>query len=167
MELKKSVDKGILFIKKYRYAFLILLIGLVLMAIPGTKDKETVEQAPSESTPRYTLEQRLSEALSLVAGAGRVRVVLSEASGAETIYQTDTHYANSENSTSNQSDTVTVTNSQRTEGGLIKQVNPEIYRGAVVICDGADNPSVRLAITDAVSNATGLGADRISIMKMK
>ena len=64
-------------------------------------------------------------------------------------------------------DTVTVTDAQRNESGLIRQVNPPVYKGAVIVCQGADNAAVRLAIVDAVGKATGLGADKISVLKMK
>jgi stage III sporulation protein AG len=36
-----------------------------------------------------------------------------------------------------------------------------------VVCQGADDPVVKLLIVDAVSKVTGLGADKISVMKMK
>ena len=39
--------------------------------------------------------------------------------------------------------------------------------GAVVVCDGGDDAAVRLAVTQAVSAYTGLGSDRITVMKMK
>jgi len=42
-----------------------------------------------------------------------------------------------------------------------------LYRGAVVVCQGGDNASVRLAVVEAVSNATGLTSDRITVLKMK
>ncbi len=38
-------------------------------------------------------------------------------------------------------------------------------RGAAVVCQGADNASVRLAVTDAIRCYTGLGADEIVIFK--
>ena len=37
--------------------------------------------------------------------------------------------------------------------------------GAAVVCQGADNASARLAITEAVRCYTGLGADQIVIFK--
>ena len=38
--------------------------------------------------------------------------------------------------------------------------------GAAVVCQGADNVSVRLDITEAMRCYTGLGADKIAIFKM-
>ena len=39
--------------------------------------------------------------------------------------------------------------------------------GCVVVCTGADSPAVRLDVTNAVAAYTGLGSDKISVMKMK
>lgn len=39
--------------------------------------------------------------------------------------------------------------------------------GAVVICTGAEQSAVRLSVTNAVSAYTGLGSDRIRVIKMK
>ena len=41
------------------------------------------------------------------------------------------------------------------------------HSGAVVLCDGAASASVRLAVTNAVASYTGLGCDKIQVMKMK
>ncbi len=39
--------------------------------------------------------------------------------------------------------------------------------GAVVVCQGADSAAVRLIVTNAVTAYTGLGSDKIWVMKMK
>lgn len=39
--------------------------------------------------------------------------------------------------------------------------------GAVVVCARAESPSVRLNVTNAVSAYTGLGSDKITVMKLQ
>jgi len=39
--------------------------------------------------------------------------------------------------------------------------------GAVVVCQGADEAGVRYCVTNAVSAYTGLGSDKIQVIKMK
>lgn len=155
--------------KKYRSAILVVIVGLVLMAIPINKSSSpknnTISQA--ERNEKDNLEERLSSILSLVEGAGDVRVILTAAEGEEIIYQTNSEHNSANNNSSSQLDTVTITAADRGESGLIKQVNPQIYLGAVIICSGANDPVVRLSIVDAVSNLTGLGANQISVLKMK
>ncbi|MBR5491099.1 MAG: hypothetical protein IKV79_07510 [Oscillospiraceae bacterium] len=38
--------------------------------------------------------------------------------------------------------------------------------GAVIVCDGADSSAVCLCVTNAVSVYTGLGSDKIEVIKM-
>jgi hypothetical protein len=39
--------------------------------------------------------------------------------------------------------------------------------GVVVVCEGADSPQVRLDVINAVMSYSGLGSDRITVLKMK
>jgi uncharacterized protein with ATP-grasp and redox domains len=111
--------------------------------------------------------EQLEEILSQVAGAGRVKVLLTVEEGAWTRYQTDSDTQNAGDSRSVRVDTVIVTDRERAQSGLVTQVNPPVYLGAVVVCQGAESAAVRLAITEAVSDATGLTSDKISVLKMK
>ena len=105
--------------------------------------------------------------LSSVDGAGSVQVLLSTQEGEYIQYQTDYDATDREGDTSKKSTTVTVTDADRNEVGLVQQVNPPKYRGAIIVCQGADDPLVRLAVSEAVSTITGLGLNKISVLKMK
>lgn len=157
--LKEKITK---LFTKYRFALLILAVGLVLMALP---EKEgTVSADSTQSTEEaLTLAQELEQILSQIEGAGKVRVLLTTAEGERTQYQTDSNISGD----SSRQDTVIITDSDRKEEGLITQVDPPVYQGAIIVCQGADRGAVRLAIVEAVSRVTGLGADRISVLKMK
>lgn len=169
MDIKVLLEKIIQAIKKYRYAALVLVIGLLLMAIPITNDDEQDEQTnkASEIKQELTLEDKMESVLSQISGAGEVRVLLTIALGEEIIYQTNSDTTNSNESSSVNVDTVTVTDADKNQDGLVRQVNPAIYQGAIILCQGADDPAIRLAIVDAVSKLTGLGSNRISVLKMK
>ena len=163
--LKKKIRN---YVGKYKYAALILLIGLILMLIPSGKDAAMpVQQAVEQPKEIVSEETRLEEILMQIEGAGKVRVMLTQASGAETVYQTDEDSSRDHDSVSQRRDTVTVTDHDRIQTGLIRQVNPPIYLGAVVVCQGADRAAVKLAVTEAVSKVTNLGADQITVLKMK
>lgn len=152
---------------KYKYVLLILALGLFLMWLPDSgKDppEEVTETVAAEETD---LTSELEQILSQIDGAGKVRVMLTEAAGEEVYYQTDDDQSASEDSDSYRSDTVIISDAERAQSGLVRKVDPPTYRGAIVVCQGADRPSVQLAIVEAVANVTGLGADRISVLKMK
>ena len=138
---------------KYRYVLLVALAGVALMLLPSGGAEEI---PPSPVVPEATLEQRLEEILSRVAGAGKVSLLLTEAQGGEIFYQTEGEGEK----------IVLVTGSDRSESGLVRTTMPPRYQGAVVVCQGADSPTVRLAVTQAVAGVTGLGTDRITVLKM-
>lgn len=138
---------------------MVLVLGLALMMIPGKpKDQEPMELEESQIVS-LSPEEKLEQILCSVKGAGRVEVLLSYAEGERTLYQTD--------SGTQSTDTVTVTDSDRNQSGLVAQVIPAVYRGAVIVCQGGGNPAVRLAIVDAVAKFTGLGSNQIAVLEMK
>lgn len=164
MELKSAVKKVTESLMKYRYAACILLIGIVLMLVPSVDLNPAQEPEPIiNDSASPSDEERLSTLLSKIQGAGRVEVMLSHASGAETRYHTDTE----QKTDADRETTVIITDADRNESALVTRVDPPEYLGAIVLCQGADSAAVRLAIVDAVSKYTGLGADQIAVLKMK
>ena len=141
---------------KYKYPILVVLVGLALLLLPGREAEEPA--VPAQTVTEESLEQRLEALLTQIEGAGAVRVLLTEDTGRETLWQTDTD--------SDRENTVIVEDSDRNETGLVRRTRSPSYRGAVILCQGADVPSVKLAIVEAVRCVTGLGADRISVQKM-
>ena len=165
MDWVKQRDKVMHWLGKYRSLLLVILLGLGLMLIPSG-NREDSSGSSTVSTPvesGLTISQELEEILSQVQGAGKVQVMLTVAKGEETIYQTDGSTAEN----GNRHDTVVITDENRTQSGLVQQSNPPVYRGAIVVCQGADSPAVCLAIKEAVSKVTGLDASQISVLKMK
>lgn len=150
-------------LRKYKYALLILIVGAVLMMWPGGDEiEQTVITQPADNI--LTMEEKLEDILRTIAGAGKVRVMLSVKAGEEVVYQTDDRYTS--DGTVDSSDTVMVTDSNRTQSGLVSKVLPPIYQGAVVVCQGADSPQVRLDVVEAVSKITGLSTDKIAVLKL-
>ncbi len=169
MAIKHFSEKIINFIKKYKYAAIVLLIGIALMLLPGISESDTGTKQSKSNNEIYTekLDSKLADILCKVEGAGRVEVILTVAQGEQTVYQTNTNQSASDQSTDTKIDTVIVSNSTREEVGLVMRVDPVKYLGAIVLCQGADRAAVRLAVTEAVSKITGLGSDRICVLKMK
>ena len=141
---------------KYKYPILVVLVGMALLLLPGREAEEP--EVPVVTVTEESLEQRLERLLAQIEGAGAVRVLLTEDTGRETLWQTDVD--------SDRENTVIVEDSDRNETGLVRRTRSPSYRGAVILCQGADVPSVKLAIVEAVRCVTGLGADRISVQKM-
>lgn len=171
MDLKQFKKRIEPILGKYKYAVLIMVIGIVLMLIPGSVSSglSGKKEQPAEVTPteQKDIQRELETILGFISGAGDVKVMLKEATGAETVYQSNEDRTDSESSSSTRTDVITVTDSDRGQYGLVRQVNPPKYMGAVILCQGADDPNVKLAVVDAVSKITGLGSDKIAVLKMK
>lgn len=160
MDIKNLRIKSTEVIKKYRYALIVLLLGIALMAMPKWGKEDTKE--PAKVTIDVTdWAGELEKILSHIDGVGKVKLMLTLDTGQITVYQSDKSEGGLRH------ETVIVTDSNRTQQGLIQHIRYPKYRGAVVICQGAADPAVRLAVVEAVADATGLGADRISVLKMK
>lgn len=156
------------FLKKYRWAVLVLLAGLLLMALPEKK-KTPAEQTQLSQTvcQENDLQRELEELLSQLDGAGKVKVLLSPASGKQTYYQVNDSISTKADSSERRKETVIVSGSDRSQSAVVQRIDPPVYLGAVVLCQGGNSPQVRLAVVNAVAAATGLTSDKISVGKMK
>ncbi len=172
---KEATEKLKQKLGKLRYPILILLLGVILLLVPGkNRTEEVAKTVPTEkevgdSDALSVEESRLSSLLSQVEGAGQVKVMLSLSSGSETIYQTDinsTMISGDQSETHIEETTLLYDVGSGTQAPLIRKQSAPVYQGALILCQGADDPAVRLALTQAVSGLTGLGADRITVVKM-
>jgi stage III sporulation protein AG len=161
------MERIINLIRQYRYGFLILLLGVGLMLIQTGKTDDSQPPTPVTGSAEITLEEKLSEILSRMEGVGKAEVLLTLALGEETIFETREDSTESDTSDRYSREPVIITDSDRAEQGLVQQVIPPVFRGAIVVCEGGESPAIKLAIVEAVSDVTGLTADKISVLKMK
>lgn len=148
-------------VKKYRYALAVLVIGIGLMLLPRSMDTNDVSPTVEKESSTPDEAASLSQILSKIHGAGKVEIYLTLESSERTVFQTDGE------GQEGGGETVIVTDEDRAQQGLVQEIISPRYRGAIILCEGADDPTVRLSIVEAVADATGLTSDRISILKMK
>lgn len=153
-------------IQKYKYVILVVVLGIVFMTIPDSQRQSNTEPTPEYTESKPTITEELTAILSQIEGVGKVRVMITEESGEQTIYQTDEDRTEGESTDSIRKETVIISGSG-SESGLIQTVTPPVYLGAIIVCQGADQSQVRLAVINAVSAVTGISSDRISVLKMK
>lgn len=151
---------------KYKYAILIVALGLFLMMLPSDAEEEPLTEPIPVTISESSMEDKLCEILGQIQDVGKVRVMITEQSGAETVYQVDEDRTEDPDGLSVRTETVILSGSGG-ESGLIQTVTPPTYLGAIVVCQGADSPTVRLNVANAVSAVTGISTDRISVLKMK
>ena len=101
--------------------------------------------------------------LGKISGTGQLSLMLTVQSGAELELAEDTDA----DERGQRRETVTLGRGSGTQDVVVTRERYPSYQGAVVVCEGAGDAAVRLALTEAVSALTGLSADRISIVQCK
>ena len=169
MDIRKIATKTKEWISRFRYPIIVLVAGLVLITLPteikGTSKTQPAAVATTQASPDAAMQ--LTEILQQIRGVGKVKVLLTVSRGEKIAYQQDEDQTVSENQSAIRKETIIIRDSEDNESALIIQVIPPEYLGAIVVCDGADDANVKLAVLEAVSKATGLRSDKISVLKMK
>ena len=139
------------------------------MLLPqGGGARETSAGAESTADSEFSLKEftgDLEELLGQIQGAGQVRLLLSLQDQGEQTYQSDLTESQGQDTAQTQRETVLARQNGDDSPVVIASQLPR-FRGAVVVCQGADQAGVELAVKEAVSSLTGLGMDRITVLKM-
>ena len=152
---------------KYIYVLLLLAAGLLLLLWPAGEREAPQENGSGGGLEEFdlaALEEKLSQTLSRVEGAGKVTVALTVKSGMEQVPLTDRSTSVTERGNSVEEKTVVINTGSGQEAIVRVQRGP-VFQGAVVVSEGGDRAEVKLLLTQAVAALTGLGADRITICK--
>ena len=169
LQLSQLREQAAQLLRKYRIPLLVFLLGVALALVPGKTKKTDAQQTTAASADTAfdlsATQKQLEALLSAIDGAGRVRLTLS--SGEQIIYQTDSRTVTASGSTTQETQTVFRQPSGSEKEPAVQSTVYPTYQGALVVCDGAERASVRLAVTQAVSSLTGLGSNKIAVVKMK
>ena len=164
-------EKLISYVKKYKYVALVVLAGVVLMLLPSGKGaQQTVSDQPVNVSEAYSLaetEKRLEQLLGRIRGVGQVQVMLTLKSGSS--LQLAENRSTSLRDTENRQDrdVVTLNRGSGYEDVVVTEQTYPVYQGAVIVCQGAGDSGVHLAVVQAVSVLTGLGSDKITVVQWK
>ena len=151
--------------KKVQYfiiAILFVLLIIILFFFNKTDNKDTSENSYSIENYINSLENKLSNVLSQVEGAGKVEVVISVDSGMENVLATekiikDTQYG--EESV----ETPIIVNGNTV---IIKELYPKI-KGVLIVSEGAKNINVMRRIQEATVSLLDIDLNQIEILTMK
>lgn len=151
---------------RYRYAALVLLLGLLLLAFPKltetseteTADAETAEGA-SLTEETEALEEQLASAISKIKGAGETEVVVTLVSSSRQVLAED----ETADGDSTRRETVLTRDSGSGQSAVTVQTVYPVYRGVLVVCAGGEDPEVQLKVLEAVKALTGLSSESIVI----
>ncbi len=170
---KFLTEKSAKVFEKYKYIFVVIIVGMLLLVLPQNKSEKIKSSEISEEIVVEKFEERIESALSRCYGVGRCEVILSIESGSEKVYEKEARKSARENEggvvleqDSDIKPSILSEGSGRESALVVKEVYPK-FRGAVVICDGAEKAEVERAITESITALTGLRSDKISIIKME
>lgn len=164
----------LIFFKKNKYILIVVFVGILLMNLPiTTKDSTSYSEKNENEFDIDRFESRIEKTLYECEGVGRVKVILSVESGPESVYAKDAKKSQREQregviveSDSDMKPSILSEGSGKESPIKIKEMYPK-FRGALVVCDGADNATVRRIVLDSITALTGLKSDSISVIKMK
>jgi len=156
--------------KRYSWAAAVLLAGVLLLATGsscngGRKDIEGTKNVELEEFDLDEFEDSLCGRLSEISGVGRVSLMLSLEETEEAVYAVNVRRTDG-GSQSYESDLAVISDRSYGEAPVTLKRRLPSFRGAVVLCDGADDAKVRLAVTTAVSTVCGIGSDKVTVLKM-
>jgi len=179
---------------------LMLIVGVALLMIStylgGRGDDGGVNAASPSMLPTYHqnqeqipatvaasasmyLAERLEEILSLVAGAGRVRVMLTIGAGSAEFAQNNQQITSTTleedgeggiRNVESINSSITYVMIRQSDGSesplLLAQTLPAI-EGVVIVAEGAADIAVRAALTHAVQALLGVAAHRVQVLQMQ
>lgn len=192
-EKLKNMFKG----KKKTENIVVLIIILIITVVAinyiwndgNGKNEKTVDdvgiktgdvvQVSSNST-EDELEAKLEKILAKISGVGKVKVMVtySETSELKPIYNEDSSSSNTnETDSSGGTRSVTESDSQKevvfkenTDGSkepITQSISSPKVEGAIIVAEGAENPTVKTNIVQAIEAATGLATHKIQVFKME
>ena len=164
------------FLKSRKWAVFMTVCGiaglLLIMISSILPDKEPVRENTKNEYGKNAIEyssfveNRLSDFLSKIDGAGEVRVFISAGSSEKVVYATEGRSSRSENKTDVEEKYVIV-GSGSEKNALVETVENPRITGAVVLCSGGDSPVVCERVYNAVSAALGLQFGNIYVSKLR
>lgn len=166
---------------RFKYPLGILLFGVALLLWPSRRAEEpsapepipAVTEEPAQAGEDYCrrMERQLEALLSQVDGAGKVRVLLTLKTGPASDYQTDVNEADRPEgegqARSREEKTVILSRGSAYDELAVVRTAYPVFQGALIVAEGGADPNVRYQLSAAVAALLDLGADQITVVKMK
>jgi len=168
-------------IGKTNYLIVLGIAGILLMTIGNydySKHENGAKNDISLNTYKHQLEKELTDFISEIDGAGKVKVLVYLESGEENIYVQQEKSVNAQQNnkkenenyydtqTTYENEYVIVKNSGEDTALIEKTLQPSI-KGVAVACSGADDISVVTAVTGSISAALGVPTHKIFVTKIR
>lgn len=153
---------------------LLLAVFLIFLSelLPENKKTETIAADKTADFPQTSddysrqLEARLGELLSEISGVGRAEVIIIVDGSEEYVFAEDISSESENNDSSYESKSqskLVIIDKSGEKSALVKKVISPRVSGALVVCDGGGDISVRERVIKAVSAALDLPTSKICV----
>ena len=189
---EKGKEKGK---KSVKNLIMMLLVGVLLLAasayisnMRGDEEPDFIAESSGEQNSVFAITEeslceyiarQMEEILSLVAGAGKVRVMLTMGTPASIYAQNSqtSHSATLETDGNNGERSIDVESSshsyvmvRQSDGSerplRVQELRPETL-GVIIVAEGAGDVAVRDALVRAAHTVLGIGAHKVQVFKME
>lgn len=167
-KLKKLWDR-------WKYPLLVAAAGAVILLLPfggGKTGGETGSTMPGGEDVQAELlatETKMEAILSQIDGVGTLHLMLTADAGTARRLAQDVELSYSGDTAApdnyQRSSETVLSGGSGSEEPVVTEIRCPTWRGALVVCQGGGDPNVQLAVTQAVAALTGLGSDRITVVK--
>lgn len=124
-----------------RIIYIIGLLGIALIFISsffGTDGDDSFHSGDI-SEYRSAEETRIEKMVESIEGVGDARVMITMENSAEQVYL---------------------------DKSVVKEIEPTV-RGVMIVCKGADSPSIKETVLESVTKALNISSDKVCIAKLK
>lgn len=124
-----------------RIIYIIGLLGIALIFISSFFDSDNSNSSFSSNIEDYrsTEETRIENMVESIEGVGDARVMITMENSAEQVYS---------------------------DKSVVKEIEPTV-RGVMIVCKGADSPSIKETVLESVTKALNISSDKVCIAKLK
>ena len=170
-ERKQGKRKWLALIGSYKYVLIVVAAGILCLAWPSRSPTEPEQEAAgAPSMDLEAMQTEMEEILGAIQGVGELRLMLTVDTGTQRELAGDTSLSYSGETTapedySRTTETVVGSGGSGEDQVVVTRETYPQFRGALVVCQGADDPQVKLSVIEAVSALTGLGSDKISVIR--
>ncbi len=167
--------------KKIKLIVLAGILGILFIFLSGgktenvqKKSNETVSSSFSAEELSVQMENKLTALVGGISGVGHCNVMITYENGIEYVYANESKSTSDvmdegeggkkQEKISQENSLVIIDTGNGKEALRVKEIQPKV-RGVVVVCDGADNISVRQRVVDAVTTALDISSAKVYVAK--
>lgn len=151
--------------KKIKIEYLIVFVALIAVIgifLSGNSNGGSNSESISVEAYVADLEQKLSNKLSQISGAGKVTVIISVKRGVTTEIATQKVITNDSNGVKSEESPILVSGKPI----ILSEIYPEIC-GVIIIAKGANDIKVKMSLLSAAQTFLDITSEKIEILTMR